>query len=267
MQKNNYCVIFARLFFFKQFLMNTYRQLVYFVLDQLKLTHDDSYIEEDHVLFVLSKIRAFLLKSKYSAIKNSISQSNFQTITVTLEPVSVDVYTDCSNFRMMKSVEKVPNLLLINSVEGETSAMAAYGFPGRFTFVNNVRFLHVGWSRYLKDFIYVTIGTDGYLYIKSSLPTIYDLQQIQLSSVFENIEEASMLDENETSCELLDRRFPIEEGLAIPLMELAAQKIYTAVTTPSDETNNASDEMSNIHMYLRQIVRKDKQRGYDGEGV
>lgn len=239
--------------------MNTYRQLVYFVLDQLKLTHDDSYFEESHVLFILSKIRAFLLKSKYQAIKNPISQSNFQTITVHLQPIGFDGYADCEGAHMLRSIEPVPNLLLINNIEGETTAMATYGYTGRFTFINNVRFLYVGFSKFTKNFIYVTVGTDGYLYVKSSSPTIFSLKQIQISSVFENIEEASALDTTETSCEPLDRRFPLEEGLIVPLTEMATQKLYASVTMPEDDVNNASDDLSNLYRYINSIVRKNKR--------
>ena len=43
------------------------------VLDEIKLTSDDSIINENHVIFLLNKYRTFLLKQRYSDIKKPIS--------------------------------------------------------------------------------------------------------------------------------------------------------------------------------------------------
>ena len=63
----------------------TWRQLVYMVLDEIKLTSDDSIINENHVIFLLNKYRTFLLKQRYSDIKKPIPESNYQTICLDLE--------------------------------------------------------------------------------------------------------------------------------------------------------------------------------------
>lgn len=39
----------------------TYRELIYMCLDQLKVASDDAYFTTDHILFLLSKVRAALL--------------------------------------------------------------------------------------------------------------------------------------------------------------------------------------------------------------
>lgn len=247
--------------------MNTYRDIVYYILDQVKLSSDDAYFEETHVIYLLSKLRAYLLKRKYESIKNQISQSNFQTITVNLAPFNVDDYTDCAGARMLRSTQPVPNLLLVNNYEGFSTAMHTFSRLGRFTVVSNVRFDSVLYDKWLKNFIYVTIGTDNYLYVKSMNPQIYSLEDIQLNSVFEDIEEASRLEEGNTNnCELLDMRFPMEEGLIIPLQDLALQNLLSALMRPKDTLNNASDEMSDIHLYLNQILRK-RAEGRSNIGV
>jgi hypothetical protein len=43
---------------------------------------DDFYYTEDHILFLLDKYRAFLLKQKYRTPKSVILNSNFMTIGV-----------------------------------------------------------------------------------------------------------------------------------------------------------------------------------------
>ena len=58
----------------------TYRELVYMCLDEIKLASDDSYITEDHILFLISKYRAFLLKQKYEKTNMPVSFSNYQLV-------------------------------------------------------------------------------------------------------------------------------------------------------------------------------------------
>ena len=43
----------------------TWREAVYMVLDELKLMSDDSNFNEDHIIFLLSKYRSFILKQTY----------------------------------------------------------------------------------------------------------------------------------------------------------------------------------------------------------
>ena len=60
--------------------MATYRELVYMVLDELKARSDDFYYTEDHIMFLLDKYRAFLLKQKYRIPKSVVLNSNYSYI-------------------------------------------------------------------------------------------------------------------------------------------------------------------------------------------
>ena len=62
----------------------TYNELIYMVLDELKLSSDDSYYTPDHVIFLLVKYRSFLLKQRYSDIKKQIPDSDYQSICLDL---------------------------------------------------------------------------------------------------------------------------------------------------------------------------------------
>ena len=158
---------------------------------------------------------------------------------------------------MLRSKVQVPNLLLVNNYEGFSTAMHAYSRLGRFTVVSNTRFNSVLYDKWLKNFIYVTIGTDNYLYVKSTNPQLYSLETIQLNSVFEDIEMASAMEEGSTGeCSLLDMRFPLEEGLIIPLQDLAIQNLLSALIRPKDTLNNATDDLSDIHNFLTNLLRK-----------
>jgi hypothetical protein len=57
-------------------------EIVYYCLDAIKAFSDDSYVNEDHILFLLGKYRNKLLALTY---KNSlhVPDSNYQTINLT----------------------------------------------------------------------------------------------------------------------------------------------------------------------------------------
>lgn len=55
----------------------TYREIVYSILDLLKQSSDDSFYTEEHVLFLVSRMRSAILKQTYSNIKKEIPESNY----------------------------------------------------------------------------------------------------------------------------------------------------------------------------------------------
>ena len=70
-----------------------------------------------------------------------------------------------------------------------------------------------------------------------------------MSSIFENASQASQLDcKVSKECDLIDRVFPIEEGLIPPLIELTLKDLLGAAYRPQDENNNASDDLNKVGM-------------------
>lgn len=241
--------------------MSTYREMVYMVLDQNKLSSDDAYIEEEHVKFILSKIRAYLIKNKYEHLKAQIPQSNFQTICIDLEPADdIPLCLNDNDFYLLRSVEKVPDLLLLNNYEGLTQLFVDYGVDLNFTYVNSVRFENVGYDKWLRMNNYATIGPDGHLYIKSAKPEIRYLENIKLRGVFEDIDTAAELScelkSDDATCSVLDTHFPLEEGLVTPLLEMAGNFFYGINSKAKDEANNANDDLHSIEAYLNQIIKE-----------
>lgn len=249
--------------------MSTFREIVYMVLDENKLSNDDSYIEPEHVLFIISKLRAYLLTSKYQKMKQQISNSNFQTLTVNLEPTNS--FCGCnSNMYVVRSTVELPNLLLLNNYEGATSVTPVDGFGcnTNFNMVNAARFNSVGYNKWLNTQNYVTIGPDNRLYIKSQNSDILEMEQIQVSAVFEDAEKAAKIvadsnydacNPNSTPCDVMDMQFPLEEGLITLLIENASNTIYATESKPKDDKNSSSDELNSLTSYLNSLL-KDRYR-------
>lgn len=226
--------------------MSTYKELVYMVLDELKLYSDDALYTEDHVIFLLGKYRTFLLKQRYSDIKKQIPESNYQTICLDLIEVPAISGEPCEGGTYLRSKEKIPFLMKI----GTPRVYSIDYYQGEITYVSRERMRYVGYNRYLQNIIYASIGPDNYLYFKSFNPQYLYLEKVKMTGIFEDPKAASDLqcpDENgDTTCDILDRIFPIEDALVPPMVELIVKELLGAEYRPKDEVNDAKDELSNV---------------------
>ena len=106
----------------------------------------------------------------------------------------------------------------------------------------------VGYNPWLKNVIYVTKGVDDYLYLKSSNVQFLYLKKLKLDAVFYNTEEAMSLscDSEASGCDIMDKEFPIEEGLIEPLVQMIVQDYAGLKYLPSDKVNNSKDDMDGM---------------------
>ena len=222
----------------------TYKELVYLVLDELKLTSDDSLINENHVIFLLSKYRNFILKQRYSDIKKPIPESNYQTICLDLQVTDNIEGLPCAG-STLKSVQQIPNLMKI----GNQKVYPTDYFQGEITLVSRERLRYVGHNKYLKNIIYCAIGPDKHLYFKSQNPNHLYLRKVRMTGIFDDVEKASELqcsDNNESNCDVLDREFPLESALVPTIIELIVKELSNTIYQPQDEENDANDNLSEI---------------------
>ena len=228
--------------------MSKYRHLVYMVLDELKGMSDDFSYTEEHIIFLLSKYRATILKNTYKNKEHKIPKSNDQTVCIELEESPTMSSIPCSD-NMLRSSVKIPQMLDV----GDSSVFPVSFLSGaNIAFISEERMNFVGYNRLMQNIIYAAVGKDNYLYLKSSNPQFMYLEQVKLNAVFEDIEKASELqcssEENEESspCDLLDREFPIEDSLIPILIETIVKKLTGDIYKPKDSENNASDDLAGL---------------------
>ena len=237
--------------------MSTYRELVYLVLDELKLVSDDSTFTEDHVVFLLNRYRTFLLKQRYSDIKKQIPDSNYQSIYMDLIQVPAISGEPCEGGTYLRSSVKVPIPMQIGSPK--VTPMDYY--QGEITYVSRERMRYVGYNRFLPNIIYCSIGPDQYLYFKSFNPQYLYLEKVKFTGVFENAEKASELECGTSDiCDILDKEFPIEDSLISPLIELVLKELAGPAWKPQDDTNNASDDLANLANFIRRSTKNNVQK-------
>ena len=226
--------------------MSTYKELIYMCLDELKLYSDDASYTEEHVMFLLDKYRAFLLKQRYSDIKKQIPESNYQTICLDLIKVPAISGEPCEGGSYLRSKEKIPFLMKI----GNPRVYPIDYYQGEITYVSRDRMRYVGYNKYLQNIIYASLGPDNYLYFKSFNPQFLYLEKVRMTGIFEDTLAASELqcpdESGNTVCDVLDREFPIENALIPPLIQLVVEELTKAEYKPEDKENNSDDDLSEV---------------------
>ena len=226
--------------------MSTYKELVYMCLDELKLYSDDALYTEEHIIFLLSKYRVFLLKQRYSDVKKQIPESNYQTICLDLIEVPAISDEPCEGGSYLRSKEKIPFLMKI----GNPRVYPIDYYQGEITYVSRDRMRYVGYNKYLQNIIYASLGPDNYLYFKSFNPQFLYLEKVRMTGIFEDPKAASELqcpdESGNTVCDVLDREFPIENALIPPLIQLVVEELTKAEYKPEDKENNSDDDLSEV---------------------
>jgi hypothetical protein len=237
--------------------MATYREIVHLVLDELKVLSDDSYFTEEHVIFLSSKYRGLLLKQQYKDVKKEIPESNYQTLCLDLIQVPAIVGEECEGGTYLRSKEKIPYLMSIISPRIYTEDY----YQGEITYVSKERMRYVGHNRWIPNIVYASIGPDNYLYLKSFNPQYLYLENIKLTGVFENPEEASEFEcDSSDICDILDKTFPLEEALISQLIQLVVKELSAAIYKPADKENNATDDLSDLASYIRNNAKSNLQK-------
>ena len=227
--------------------MQTYRECVYMVFDELKLDSDDSRIEVEHIIFLLNKYRAILTKQRYGGTKRDVPLEYYQI----WELGQLDLPTNNTDVRRTFSFEKpVPPILNLHGVLLETS-ISYYTAPleENYTtgyvennidvnFINPDRFKYLGYNKWLSSQPYATIGYDHKLYI-SSTADFLNGKSFRIQGVFEN-----PTDFQDTTDGKLDMYFPVEQALVQPIIDLIVKELGNILYLPKDGENNLSDDLS-----------------------
>lgn len=221
--------------------MTTWREIVYMVLDELKITSDDASFNEEHIIFLASKFRGLLLKRHYKDVKKEIPESNFQTLCLDLIQVPAITGEECEGGTYLRSKEKIPFLMNISTPRVYTEDF----YQGDITYVSRERMKYVGYNRWLPNIIYASIGPDNYLYFKSFNPQYLYLEKARLTGIFEDPEKAAEFecDKSEDSCDVLDMPFHLEEALIPQVVQLVVKELSRPELMKGDDINNAKDDL------------------------
>jgi len=240
----------------------TYRQLVFMILDELKMSSDDSYYTEDHIIFLANKFRAMILKREYSSsLRKYVSEGNYQTLCLDLIEVPAIAGEPCEGGSYLRSKEKIPVFMTI----GSPRVYPIDFYQGDIALITRDRMRYVGHNKWMGNIIYCSLGPDSYLYFKSSNPQFLYMKKMKFSAIFEDPEEAIKLAcEGDKTCDILDSEFPIEDNFVNQLIQLIVQELRGPEYAPEDPQNNADDDLSDMMGYIRRNMKSDVQKQIEG---
>jgi len=219
----------------------TYNEIIYMIMDELKLSSKDSYFTEDHIIFLATKYRNMLVRQRYTDIRKDIPLANYQTIRLELTEVPAIAGIPCEGGSYLKSTVKIP--LILNIITPRI--YAADYFQGELTYVSMDRLRYVGDSKYTRNIVYCTIGPDHYLYFKSSNPQFLYLAQVNLFGLFEDIRTAATLDPSGSITDYSVLTFPLDDSVVPTLVQLVAKELSAPEYAPKDDTNDDNDDLDN----------------------
>ena len=241
----------------------TLRELVYLVLDEVKINSDDSYFNEDHVVSLLNNYRSFVLKKELEKENKQLSSANDQTICLDLIEVR-DEDNPCGE-SMLRTEQTIPNL--VNDCK--VSLYPVNYFEGdHIIYTTMERMRYTTYNKWTKNLIYAAKGPDNYLYLKSSNPQYLYLEKLRMKAIFEDFESAAKYacDEagEELQCDILDMKFPIENALVPIVVEMVVKELLGAEYRPKDSSNNADDDLSDIIAWARRNMKTSVQKQIEG---
>ena len=227
------------------------KELVYSILDLLKVSSDDSFWTEEHIIFLCKKYRSFLIKKEQDKEKGSqdiASDFEYQQICLDLEKVQAIDGEPCTEGYYLRTIQKIPKIL-----EGTQPRVYPLDYYQgiNITYVSRDRMRYVGTNPYLQNILYTSIGPDLHLYLNSNNSQFLYLKKLRMSAIFEDIDEAAGLlcnsDGESQSCDVLDMEFPIRDYLVPPLIELVVKELSGNFLRRPDEINNAKDDQPDVN--------------------
>lgn len=213
-------------------------------------TSDDSFFTEEHVIFLLKKYRSFLIKKeidKEKADTDIASEFEYQQICLDLEKVAAIDGSPCTGGYYLRTTKKIPKVL-----DGNQPRVYPVDFYQgiNISFIPRDRMRYVGTNKFLQNIIWVSLGPDLHLYLKSNNPQFFYLKKLRMLAVFEDFDEAVDYQCDETGeevvCDVLDASFPIRDYLVPTLLELVVKELTGAEYKPVDHHNNADDDLSKV---------------------
>lgn len=228
---------------------STYREIVYSIIDKIKLISRDKTLEEDHVIFEINSVRALLLKQKYSDARKIIDNSNYQNLPLDVSPTT----RINNNIVTLKSSIVCPELLSLynNPYFLANNSLLALMHTH---YVNSYDFVYTGYNRWLMNVTYFTILADNKLYLKSPNSQLIHLDKVELIGIFENPIQVERIKNPElptNTVDKLDYTFPLEAGLITQLVDIVTKNLTGAMYAPEDKINNGNDELSEIQQTKR----------------
>lgn len=221
--------------------MATLKHIRYSIKEALAVYNEDSNISNEYIDYKIHTTRAMLLAQRFSSrsfiIPNIVRQHFYMTLELSEDNEFVDGVGT-----VLRTVNPI-NIPLepFNFSKNIRITSGSYSDVS-FTFIDNNRFSYVGHSKWNLNQIYVTIGSDFRLYFTSGNPRVKMLEQIKLSMVCANPEDAyEDTIEYSSAVDFADTEYPLNSELIVELTDIIIKHLTINLSSREDKVNDSQD--------------------------
>lgn len=224
--------------------MATLRKIIYDIREVAHNYSSDSNITDEYLAYQVNIARALLLEQKFSSRSFVIPEKIRQHFHYDLELSNDnDFATDLGV--VLRTKDPIQKPLEPYNFKSTVRINGGSLSDTNFSFVLPERFPYVGRNKWVQNQIYVTIGSDFRLYFISNGEKYKMLENIKLSIVAENPEEAYPYTISyDSNVDFWDVEYPLEENMVTKVTDLIIKKIVDSLKLPEDKRNDATDEES-----------------------
>lgn len=219
--------------------MPTLREITYDIKETLNSYSDDSSLSIEHIAFMFQNKRNKHLKNYISNLKKELPLEAMQLICITLK----DDDTCEDDFKFLKGTVKIPSTLESSGRSNISQFFLNSRIAKWLNVIDYSRFPYIKSGRMNNKQIYVAIDPDSYPIVYSASGDHEYLEDIKLSIIAENPEEAYKLQCNkDVNCDFYDSNYPIESSMIDLIKSEIIQELLIKYKIPVDQVNNGQDD-------------------------
>lgn len=233
---------------------DTLRHLIYDIKERLNIHSDDTLTSDEHIAHMINQKRATYLKNYISNLRKEVSFEAKQEICLTLDSVPCD-----EEFEALESKERLPGII---ETTGRNLLQGVYLPSISAKWINIIdydRLPYIKGGRYNKNQIYITISPDRKVLVYSIAGNHLLLEDLKLSIIATNPEEADKLSCNNggEECDFYDKPYPNSSDLNSIITSEIVRELTIKYRLPTDDLNDSSDNTTNVGM---QMNNRDRRR-------
>ena len=224
--------------------MSTKKEIIYSVLEKLRIHTDDSDISEEMVSHLIDIKRAMLVKQQYSKTFWHMPNGIKQELCLGLSLVPKISGYGCAG-KILSTDISLPKAIKIKGKEGPLNVRKEDGTEIALTIVPIERLPFLFENRFTQHLTYCAVDMNGKLLIISKDNKHKFLKSIKVTDIFERPDdvrawECNYDSSNEDPWEI---EYPLESAMEDTVVELVLKDLARTLGIPSDNINDATDEI------------------------
>jgi hypothetical protein len=227
----------------------TFEKLIYDVREMLKLSSNDTDIDDRYIEYLYSIKRSKYLRQELNSFQKTTDISITQTVCLELEEVSINqcnIDLDCTT--IVRTKRPIPKPIELHVKPAITQVRTTNRIDVPFNFMQKERAIFSKFSNFSKG-IYAFLDTDLHIYFISNLDTLNLIECITVTAIFEDpldlitYKNCCKCNDNSSVCfDLLKSDYPLQPHYIDIIKNEIVKELTFNIQIPEDNNNNSDDD-------------------------